>query len=642
MKHAICLLFFLSTVVLAMLSWSPPILQSSEAQARERARMKALPFEMQQVRLLDGPFKDAMLRSQKYLLSLDADRLLHMFRVTAGLPSSAKPYGGWEGPKVELRGHSLGHYLSGCALMYASTGDERFKSKAKSIVAELDRVQKAMPSRGFHEGYLSAFPEELFDRVDAAQRVWAPYYTMHKIMAGLFDVYQHCGNKEALDIFVKLADWVKFRVDRLSDEQQQRALDTEFGGMMEVLENLYAITGDPEHLRIAREFDHRKIFDPLADGKDPLNGLHANTQIPKAIGAARDYELTGEKRYYDVARFFWQRVAHHRSYVIGGNSDGEMFFPPETFSKHLSTRSTETCNTYNMLKLTRHIFAWEPSAEAMDFYERGLYNQILASQDPSSGMVTYYIPLRPGSYKTYSTPEDSFWCCVGTGMENHAKYGDTIYFRNDTSLFVNLFIASELDWKEKGLVVRQETRFPEEDTTRLIFEAKKAVPLAVKIRYPSWAKSGVKLKINGENSAVKSIPGSYFTVERTWKNGDLVEISFPMSIQVEGMPDNSKLAAILYGPIVLAGDLGTEGLANARRYGPNAPEMAKMPAVEIPSLICDPKEISTKLKPEPGETLVFRTDGIGSPSDVVLVPFYRVFEQRYTVYWNFQSPNSKN
>ena len=263
--------------------------ENSRIKVQSKVPIKASPFDLQDVRLLDGPFLDAMLRDQKYLLSIDSDRLLHMFRVTAGLPSSARPLGGWEAPDVELRGHSLGHFLSACALMYSSTGDERFKTKADAIVAELAKIQQAMPSRGFHPGYLSAFPEEFFDRVDARRRVWAPYYTIHKIMAGLLDMYLLCGNRQALDVVVKKADWVKFRVDRLSDAQQQAALETEFGGMNEVLANLYAVTGDPEHLRVAKRFDHRAVFDPLARGEDSLNGLHANTQIPKAIGAAREY-----------------------------------------------------------------------------------------------------------------------------------------------------------------------------------------------------------------------------------------------------------------------------------------------------------------------------------------------------------------
>lgn len=630
MKSVLC--FFLALILAA----------PTADLVREKSTIKAYPFDTWQVRLLDGPFYENMMRDLKYLLILDADRFLHMFRITAGLPSSAKPYGGWEGPDVELRGHSLGHYLSACALMYSSTADQRLKARAEGIVAELAKIQQAMPSRGFHDGYLAAFPEEFFDRVDAAQQVWAPYYTLHKIMAGLLDVYQNCGNRQALDVLTKLADWVRFRVDRLSDEQQQRALDTEFGGMMEVLENLYGITGNSEYLRVARKFDHRKVFDPLARGEDPLNGLHANTQIPKAIGAARDYELTGEKRYYDIARFFWQRVALFRSYVIGGNSDQEMFFPPETFSRHLGVSSTETCNTYNMLKLTRHIFQWEPSAETMDFYERGLYNHILASQETGTGMVTYYVPLRPGAYKTYSTPQDSFWCCVGTGMENHAKYGDTIYFHSNDALYVNLFIASELDWADKGIIVNQETRFPEEDTTRLIFKMQYPVHLALKIRHPSWAKSGVIVTVNGKNTPVKSSPGSYFAIEKTWKFGDTVIVRFPMSLHMETMPDDPSIVAFLYGPVVLAGDLGKAGLENAPRYGPLAPQMNKASAAMIPVFRCDPKEVLAKLRPEPGAVASFRTNGIGVPGDILLVPFYKIIEPRYTVYWKIRPAAEKD
>jgi DUF1680 family protein len=631
----------LSALVIAALTASPAGLtarQNSPLKVQNKVQLAAIPFPLSEVRLLDGPFRDAMLRDQKFLLSLDNDRLLSMFRVTAGLPSTAKPYGGWEAADVELRGHSLGHFLSACALMYASAGDERFKTKADAIVAELAKVQQALAAKGFDAGYLSAFPEEFFDRVDKRERVWAPYYTIHKMMAGLLDMYLLCDNKQALDVLVKQADWVKFRVDRLSDEQQQAALQTEFGGMEEVLTNLYAVTGNPEYLRVARKFDHKRIFDPLARGEDPLNGLHANTQIPKAIGAARDYELTGEKRYHDVASFFWERVAKHRSYVIGGNSDGESFFPPETFSKHLGPASTETCNTYNMLKLTRHLFEWEPTVEKMDFYERGLYNHILASQDPATGGFCYYVPLRPGAFKTFSSPEESFWCCVGTGMENHAKYPDTIYFHDDQSLYVNLFIASELKWREKGLTVRQETKFPEEDTTRLSIKADKAVKLALKIRYPSWAQSGMTLTVNGKKENINDKPGVYVTIEREWKNGDTVEIGLPMSLRMEAMPDDPKMIALFYGPIVLAGDLGQEGLQDAKRYGPSAPQLGRVKPIEVPAFIGEVKDVLAKVKPVAGAPLTFKTDGLGRPRDVTLLPFYKVFEPRYTVYWKVYTP----
>jgi uncharacterized protein len=607
--------------------------------AAEKPTLKAYPFSSWQVRLLDGPFRDAMALDMKYLLSLDSARLLHSFRITAGLPSSAKPYGGWEEPQCELRGHSLGHYLSACALMYSSTADVRLKDRTDFIIGELEKIQKAMPSRGFHEGYLAAFPEEFFDRVDAAQKVWAPYYTLHKIMAGLLDVYQNGANRQALDIAIRLADWVKYRVDRIREDQQQRALENEFGGMMEALENLYGITGNAEYLRVARKFDHRAVFDPLARGEDPLNGLHANTQIPKAIGAARDYELTGEQRYHDIAQFFWQRVAKARSYVIGGNSDGEMFFPPESFSRRLGSTTTETCNTYNMLKLTRHIFQWEPSAEAMDFYERGLLNHILASQDTSTGMMSYYVPMRPNAYRTFSTPEDSFWCCVGTGMENHAKYGDTIYFRGENTLYVNQFISSELDWVEKGILLTQITPFPEKSMVQLTLKLQEPTHLALKIRYPSWAKSGAFVFVNNKRVPIRENPGSYITLDRKWNHNDVVLVGYPMSLYMESMPDNSSIVSFLYGPLVLAGNLGKEGLDKTLRYGPMSPPMDKSAATEIPVFRCDAKDTLSHIVPVPGGNATFRTQGSCTPGDILLTPFYKTLESRYTVYWKLGSPS---
>jgi DUF1680 family protein len=598
----------------------------------------ARPFPLRDVRLLDGPFRDAMLRDQKYLLDLDADRLLHNFRVNVGLPSTAKPLGGWEAPDVELRGHTVGHYLSALALMFASTGDQRFKARGDLIVAELAKVQQASPSRGYHEGYLSAFPEELIDRVDARRSVWAPYYTLHKIMAGLLDMSQLCGNQQALEVLKKQAAWVSFRMDRLTREQQQAMLMTEHGGMVEVLANLYAVTSDPEHLRAARLFDHVFLLDPLARREDVLDGLHANTQIPKIIGAAREYELTGETRFRDIAHFFWERVALNRSYANGGHSDDESFFSVKHFSEHLGASSSETCNTYNMLKLTRHLFSWQPSAVLMDFYERGLYNHILASQDPATGGMIYYCPLLPGAFRTYSTPDASFWCCVGTGLENHAKYQDSVYLQGDDTLYVNLFLATELTWREKGLRVRQDTRYPDEDMTRLSFTAEKPVRLAVKVRFPSWATSGMTLAVNGASRPVSEKPGSYVTIDREWKTGDTLSVRLPMALRTEAMPDNPKVVAVLYGPILLAGDLGREGLTPGVRYGPSSPPVRRMMMPVVPGLVGDPGALVSSIKPVRGSPLTFRTSGIGKPTDVTLVPFYRASDIRYAAYWHVYSP----
>ncbi len=437
-------------------------------------------------------------------------------------------------------------------------------------------------------------------------------------------------------------------MDRLTRDQQQQMLMTEHGGMVEVLANLYAVTGDPEHLRIARAFDHEFLLAPLARREDTLDGLHANTQIPKIVGAAREYELLGDARYRDIARFFWERVALSRSYANGGHSDDEAFFPVETFSKHLGASSSETCNTYNMLKLTRHLFSWEPDASLMDFYERGLFNHILASQDPATGGMFYYCPLLPGAFRTYSTPDASFWCCVGTGLENHGKYPDTVYFQGDAALFVNLFVPSELTWREKGLRVRQQTRFPEEPSTTLSFTAAQPIRLAVKVRFPAWATSGMMLTVNGVAQPVDGKPGSYVTVERQWSTGDTLAVRLPMTFRTEAMPDDPKVVAVLYGPILLAGDLGKDGLTPAVRYGPSAPPVRRMPMPMVPGIIGDARAVVSAIKPVAGSPLTFRMPVGGNhsgsdfrgrgmettPGVITLVPFYRASDIRYTAYWN--------
>jgi hypothetical protein len=608
---------------------------SADAPAPKVARA-AEPFPMPEVRLLNGPFRDAMLRDQQYLLSLDPDRLLRSFRVNAGLPTDAKPYGGWESPDCELRGHSLGHYLSALSLMYASTGDARFKQRVDYIVGVLAQCQSNSPAAGFHEGYLSAFPESFIDRVEQSKPVWAPWYTLHKILAGLLDANRQCGNEQALAVAKKMADWVKFRVDGISHDQMQKSLDTEHGGMNESLANLYAVTGNTNYLALSAAFNHARVLDPLSRGEDRLNGIHANTQIPKIIGATREYEYTGDPKYLTIANTFWDSVALRRSYAIGGDSDHEHFFPTNEFDRHLSPETAETCNTYNMLKLTRELFALKPDAAKMDFYERALYNDILASQDPDTDMFTYFMSLKPGHFKIYSTPENSFWCCVGTGMENHSKYGDTIYFRDANSLWVNLFIASELNWAEKGISVRQETKFPESDTTVLKFKAEKPATFALKIRHPAWATDGLKISVNGKNQKIKSAPGSYATVEREWRDGDTVKIRLPMKLHAEFLPGTTNEIALLYGPIVLAGELGTNGMPR-RLQGNGQGDFNRVPDPSAPMFATTPDELIKRVKPVRGQPLTFRTDGIGRPAEVTLIPFYAMHHQRYSVYWKLIS-----
>ncbi len=592
------------------------------------------PFLMQNVRLLDGPFKQAMDRNTRYLHDLESDRMLHNFRLTAGLSSTALPLGGWEEPKVELRGHFVGHYLTACALTYAATDDEPLRRKADALVAELAECQRALGQTG----YLSAFPEEFIDRVIEGRRVWAPWYTLHKIMAGLLDMYVYCGNRQALDILTRMAAWTKARTDKLDDEAMQRMLKVEHGGMTEVLANLYAFSGNPEHLALARRFDHRAFLDPLAAGRDELKGLHVNTQVPKVIGAAREYELTGEKYYHDVATYFWDEVVYHRSYATGGTSNYESWrTDPDILAAEVSNASHETCVTYNMLRLTRQLFSWSADPKFADYYERALFNGILPTQDPETGMTMYYVPMESGWYKTFCTPNDSFWCCTGTGVENHAKYGDSIYFHDGKALFVNLFLASELNWPEKGLAVRQETKFPEEALTSLRFSCQKDIDLEVRVRVPYWATRAYEAKINGEPQEVSVRPGSYLTFIRTWKDGDRLTLEMPMSLHLWPMPDDPNIAAILYGPVVLAGELPTDDLASERVYGPYHADGKPAPA---PDLVPPAENMEDWIKPLQDRPLTFRTTGAGRPDDVRLVPFYTLFGDRYALYWTFY--NEKN
>jgi len=584
--------------------------------------LKAQAFRLSDVRLLDGPFRHAQELDRRYLRSLDPQRLLHNFYVNAGLPSSAEPLGGWEAPDCELRGHFVGHYLSACAKMVASTGDAALRHNAEAVVSGLARCQEALGG-----GYLSAFSETFLDRVEARQRVWAPWYTLHKILAGLLDMYLYCHDKQALAVAQKMAAWAKRRTDRLSDAQMQAMLDTEHGGMNEVLADLYAVTGYKEDLAISLRFNHRAVLDPLARCEDRLTGLHANTQISKVIGAARQYELTGDVRLRTLATFFWKVVTQERSYVIGGHSDGERFSPKEHLSHYLSAHTTETCNTYNMLKLTRHLFMWDPQAEYMDYYERALYNHILASQNPETGMMCYYVSLRPGSHKVYSTPTDSFWCCTGTGVENHAQYGDSIYFHDGgAALFVNLFIASELTWKAKGITLRQETRFPEEARTRLVFTCAQPVRLALRVRHPCWAGAGFRLFVNGKEAPVDSAPGGYAIVTREWKTGDTVEVFLPMALHTEAFRDDPRRLAILEGPIVLCGEVAEK-----------AP---------VPDIVSTAGRLLEGLKPAPGQPLdftgsarLFHAVGRTEGAEVSLIPFYETADRSYTVYWDVLTPD---
>jgi DUF1680 family protein len=439
-------------------------------------------------------------------------------------------------------------------------------------------------------------------------------------------MYEYCDNQQALEVCKKFADWVIARNDKLTDKKMQAMLGTEHGGMNEVLANLYGFTGEEKYLKIAQRFNHMAVIGPASKREDKLTGLHANTQIPKFIGTARQYELTGEDWLKTASIFFWDTVVKERSYVIGGHSDGERFSPKERLSEALGPNTTETCNTYNMLKLTRHLFCWDPQAEYADYYERALYNHILASQNPKDGMMCYYVPLRSGSHKTYSTPYNAFWCCTGTGIENHAKYGDSIYFHNDTNLWVNLFIASELNWKAKGLKIRQETKYPDQSSSKLVFACEKPVELTLNIRHPYWAVSGIEVNLNGDKQDIKSSPGSWVTLNRTFKSGDTVEITMPFSIRTEEFKDNPDRFAYLNGPIVLCAEVDKR-----KPFPVVVAEQSKLAA----SLV----SVTGKANTFTGEPSVFRIAGEPNGSTVTLEPFYKMHDnRRYVVYWDRLTP----
>ncbi len=587
---------------------------------------KVLPLELSDVKLLDGPFKHATELNMQSLLNYEPDRFLAKFRNEAGLEPKAEHYHGWEDNTIA--GHSLGHYLSACAMMYQTTGDERFLERVNYIVDELYECQQADG-----DGYIGAFPdgkqilEEEVAKGDIRAQgfdlngIWVPFYTQHKIMAGLLESCDLCRNRKALEITIRFADWLYTIIDDLSDEQVQRMLHCEHGGINESLAELYAKTGDEKYLDMSRVFHHKAILTPLSEGMDILPGKHGNTQIPKLVGLARRYELTGDLTDRRTAEFFWETVVNHHSYVTGGNGNHEYFGPPDTLRNRLSNETTETCNVYNMLKLSRHLFKWDASPEVADFYERALLNHILSSQNPYDGRVIYNLSLEMGWHKEYQDPE-WFTCCVGTGMENHSKYGRNIFYYNQDELYISQFIASELNWKEKGLTVRQETSYPEEQGAKFLFRCENPVKVTLQIRYPFWATKGMEVKVNGKKQNVRTKPGSFIAVPGNWTDGDVVEVSFPFSLRLETMPDDPDRIALFYGPLALAGDLGPEN--DPHTYDP----------MYVPVIMTENRDPNSWLNPVEGEINTFITQDVGRPRDVKFKPFYATHHRNYSVYFD--------
>ncbi|MGH9471703.1 MAG: glycoside hydrolase family 127 protein, partial [Terriglobales bacterium] len=610
---------------------------------RERISVLAEPFPLAQVRLLESPFSAPAATNNAYLQSLGPERLLHMFRLTAGLASTAEPLGGWEAPDCELRGHFTGHFLSSAGLRYAATGDAAAKAHGDEIVAGLAACQKAN-----RNGYISAFPESFFDRLANDKQVWAPFYTLHKIMAGCLDMHTHAGNAQALEVASGMSDWVGHWLKGMGDDQLQRILRTEFGGMSESLWNLAAITGDYNAAASARRFEKTTFLDPLAAHRDALQGLHVNTHIPQVIAAARRYELTGDPRYHGIADYFWHEVVGERSYVSGGTSNGEYWdTAPGQLGKALSRYTQECCCGYNMLKLTRHLYTWTADPRYFDYYERTLWNSRLGTEHLGDGGKMYYFPLQTGWWKYLSSPTNSFWCCDGTGAEEFSKFANSIYFHSGSSLFVNLFIASELRWPQHGLSLRQQTRFPDEPSTRIEITASQPVRLAIHLRIPSWTAAGASASVNGRRLEAFASPGSYLVIEREWRGGDTIDLALPMALYAEALKGDANQQAVLYGPLALAARIEGAALTRTQQFdvdsGPTQ-LAARVPRGTSPAPLRAPRPTPAgrfgggrafaPAEPaawiEKGQGLSFHTRGAEA---IELAPLYQVMGERYGVYW---------
>jgi hypothetical protein len=590
------------------------------APARPDIGASAFEFAPGEVRLSASRFLDNQNRTLNYLRFVDVNRLLYVFRSNHKLSTNgASSNGGWDAPNFPFRSHMQGHFLTAWAQAYAYTGDTTCRDKANSMVAELAKCQANNGAAGFNTGYLSGFPESDINAVESGKPIAVSYYCIHKTLAGLLDVWRLIGNTQAQDVLLKFAGWVDWRTARLSYSQMQVVLQTEFGGMNAVLTDLYQQTGDSRWLTVAQRFDHAAIFDPLAANRDELNGKHANTNLPKWVGAAREYKATGNTRYRDIASNVWNMVVGAHSYVIGGNSQGEHFKPPNAIAGYLTNDTCEHCNTYNMLKLTRELWQLNPDRAAyFDYYETALLNHLIGAQNPadSHGHITYFTPLKAGGRRgvgpawgggTWSTDYNSFWCCQGTGIETNTKLMDSIYFRNGTTLTVNLFVPSVLTWTDRGITVTQSTTYPVGDTTTLTVTGSTSSAWDLRVRIPAWA-TGATIAVNGAAANVTVTPGSYATVSRTWASGDTVTVRLPMRVVMKAANDNANVQAITYGPSVLAGNYGNTALS-------------ALPSLAVSSIT----RTSTS-------ALSFTATANGSA--VNIGPFWDAHGFNYTVYWN--------
>jgi DUF1680 family protein len=621
---------------------------STMAEAQDRLYNNEFPLG--DVTLLDGPLKKARDLNVRTLLQYDCDRLLAPYRKEAGLTPKAKAYPNWDG----LDGHVGGHYLTAMAIN-AATGSDECRQRMEYMISELQECADANvrnhPDWG--KGYVGGMPNSeriwtTFKRGEFGTYFgsWAPFYNLHKMYAGLRDAWLYCGNEQAKKLFLGFCDWAIDLTAGLSDEQMERMLGNEHGGMNEVLADGYAITGDRKYLDVARRFSHRRLLTPMSQRQDCLDNMHANTQVPKVVGFERISELDGDEVYHKAADFFWDIVTGERSLAFGGNSRREHFPSKEACMDFINDiDGPETCNTNNMLKLTEDLHRRNPEARYADYYELATFNHILSSQHPEHGGYVYFTPARPRHYRNYSAPNEAMWCCVGTGMENHGKYGQFAYTHVGNALFVNLFVASELNWREKGIVLRQETLFPYAETSRITVAQGKG-QFTLQVRYPGWVKPGAfEVKVNGKPVSIVTGPSSYVSIDRQWKKGDVVDITFPMYNSIKYLPNEPQYIALMHGPILLAAKTGNEDLAHLiaddSRFGQYA-SGKKLPINEAPILINNNiEDIANQLTPVAGKPLHFTLDtklanlvleGAGKFNGV-LQPFFEVHDARYMMYW---------
>ena len=596
-------------------------------------------FPISSVRLGNSQFLKNQQADIHYLLGLDADRLLAPYLKGAGLTPKAENYTNWE--NTGLDGHVGGHYVSALSYMLAATGNKEIEARLDYVLSELQRCQEASG-----DGYLSGVPDpkkiwgelargDIRANSFGLNDRWVPLYNIHKIYAGLRDAYLIAGRKEAREMLVKLTDWMIQEVSQLSDEQIQQMLISEQGGLNETFADVYGITGDQKYLRLAHQFSDQRMLQPLLKGEDNLTGKHANTQIPKVIGYKRIADLEGQDDWDRAARFFWDVVIGQRSVSIGGNSLREHFNPTDDFSGMLaSEQGPESCNTFNMLRLTKMLYQTSADKSYIDYYERALYNHILSIFNPVQGGFVYFTPMRSGHYRVYSQPQTSMWCCVGTGIENPARYGEMIYAHEGSDLLVNLFIPSTLTWND--LTVIQENCFPQEPSTKLTLKLKKARQFALKIRQPRWTEN-MTASVNGSPVSSKT-EGGYMVVNRKWQDGDVVSIEIPMHLTAETTPDGKPQYSFLYGPIVLAAKTGTDrqdGMYADDSRGGHIANGPKIPLTQMPALIGSADEILTHLAPVDGKPLNFKLSGLTIPSfeGMTLQPFYQLYECRYQIYF---------